>query len=381
MGSIRRPRQGRGWEARYRDPAGRQRSTVFRTKREAEKFLDRVGADQQRGEWRDPRLAQVPFGNYAADWLRSTKHLRPGTLANVESRLRRHILPAFEGYKIAAIHPAAVRLWVAELTSGGLSPATVAAIYGTFARIMRTAEIDGLIPHTPCIGISLPRETAHQEMHFLNHGEVSLLASELDERYRALIFMAAYTGLRWGELAGLHTDRINFLRATVDVVEALTEVNGRVAVGPTKTGARRTVSLPRFLVEMLSEHVTRFPTTTGLVFSSSQGQALRRNFYRRHFKPAVARTALPASLRFHDLRHSCAAMLIAQGAHPKEIQERLGHSTIRLTFDRYGHLFPGLDERLREGLDAAYRQAQGEEDPDSRVYDFRSRGPAQGSYE
>lgn len=84
---------------------------------------------------------------------------------------------------------------------------------------------------------------------------------------------------------------------------------------------------------------------------------MRRNFYHRHFKPAVRRAGLPAKLRFHDLRHTCAAILIAQGAHPKEIQERLGHSTIRLTFDRYGHLFPTLDSRLRDGLEAAFREA------------------------
>lgn len=79
MGSIRRPREGRGWEARYRDPSGRQRSAAFRTKREAERFLARVDADQQRGEWRDPRLAKVPFERVAEEWLKSTTHLRaPG---------------------------------------------------------------------------------------------------------------------------------------------------------------------------------------------------------------------------------------------------------------------------------------------------------------
>jgi integrase len=109
---------------------------------------------------------------------------------------------------------------------------------------------------------------------------------------------------------------------------------------------------------MLGGHIAAFPTTRGLVFSSAEGQPLRRNFYRRHFKPAVRNAGLPEALRFHDLRHTCAAILIAQGAHPKEIQERLGHSTIRLTFDRYGHLFPGLDERLRDGLEVGFRAAQ-----------------------
>jgi integrase len=94
------------------------------------------------------------------------------------------------------------------------------------------------------------------------------------------------------------------------------------------------------------------------VFSSAEGTPLRRNFYRRHYKPAVKRAGLPDTLRFHDLRHTCAALLIAQGAHPKEIQERLGHSTIQLTFDRYGHLLPSLDERLRDGLDTTWRTVE-----------------------
>jgi integrase len=83
---------------------------------------------------------------------------------------------------------------------------------------------------------------------------------------------------------------------------------------------------------------------------------LRHNlFYARHFKPAVRRAGLPEALRFHDLRHTCAALLIAQGAHPKAIMERLGHSSIQVTLDRYGHLLPSLDETLTDGLEATYR--------------------------
>jgi integrase len=358
MGSIRRPRDGRGWEARYRSPDGRQRSRVFRTKREAERYLARVDTAMQHGDWRDPQLAKIPFDEYAVEWLDSTTHLRPGTRANVVSRLRRHIVPAFGSSPIGAIQPGAIRSWVAAMVDSGLSAATINATYRTFARIMKMAEIDGLISRSPCVGVSLAKETAHQEMHFLDHAEVARLAEAIDERYRALIFAAAYTGLRWGELAGLRVERINFLRGTANVVEALTEVNGHVRIGPTKTGAHRTVSLPRFLVDMLSEQVRLYPSATGLLFTSAEGTPLRRNFYRRHFKPAVVRAGLPAGLRFHDLRHTCAAMLIAQGAHPKEIQERLGHSTIRITFDRYGHLLPSLDERLRDGLESAYRSSQ-----------------------
>ncbi len=231
----------------------------------------------------------------------------------------------------------------------------MASTYRTLGRILATAEVDGLIRRSPCIGVDLPRQTGHTEMHFLAPAEVTRLAVAIEPRYRALIFTAAYTGLRWGELAGLRRHRLDLDAGTVRVVEALREVNGRVALGPTKTGAHRTVSLPPFLVEMLSAHVDAYTSSEGFVFTSAEGTPLRRNFYRRHFKPAVTRAGMTRELRFHDLRHTCAALLIAQGAHPKEIQERMGHSTIRLTFDRYGHLFPSLDSLLRDGLEATFR--------------------------
>jgi integrase len=103
-----------------------------------------------------------------------------------------------------------------------------------------------------------------------------------------LILTAAYTGLRAGELGALKVARLNLLRGTVDVVESLSEVRGQVTTGPTKTGARRSVALPRFLVRELEEHLAAYPST-GYVFTSAEGGPVRhRNFYRRHFKPAVA---------------------------------------------------------------------------------------------
>lgn len=245
---------------------------------------------------------------------------------------------------------------MASLT-GQLSPGAVASTYRTLARILATAEIDGLIRRSPCVGVHLPRQSGQTEMHFLTPAEVARLGDAIELRYLTLIFTAAYTGLRWGELAGLRRHRLDLDAATVRVVEALSEVNGRVALGSTKTGAHRAVSLPHFLVDMLAGHLEAYTSTGGYVFTSTEGTALRRHFYRRHFKPAVKRAGLTPALRFHDLRHTCAALLIAQGAHPKEIQERMGHSTIRLTFDRYGHLFPSLDSRLRDGLERAFRDA------------------------
>lgn len=158
------------------------------------------------------------------------------------------------------------------------------------------------------------------------------------------------------------------------MVVSMSEISGYLRVQPTKTGRPRTLSLPRSLSELLGEHLGLYPGEDGFVFTSAEGKPLRRNFYLRHYRPALVCSGLDPKLclctnrqceerhrpldRFHDLRHTCAALLIAQGVHPQEIQERLGDSTITLTFDRYGHLLPSLDERLRDGLDQMIRTAR-----------------------
>ena len=156
---------------------------------------------------------------------------------------------------------------------------------------------------------------------------------------------------------------------------ALKDVNGRLELGPTKTHAQRTISLPAFLKEMLREHLTG-PTSdprrhrAGGVRVHGEGwraapheprvlavlQARGRGLdgcSRSPLRPARCRPRL-AGLRFHDLRHTCAALSIAAGAHPKLISARLGHSSIQVTLDRYGHLFPSMEEALADALDAAF---------------------------
>jgi integrase len=202
-------------------------------------------------------------------------------------------------------------------------------------------------------------------MLFLEAHEVQALADHPDLRdYRALIYTAADTGLRAGELLALTRADLDLLRGTVQVHRALKELNGILPFGPTKTHRSRAVSLPRFLSALLNEHLTTSPIVlpggSALVFPGPRGGPLRHgNFYRRHFRPAVEE-ALPhkRALRFHDLRHTAASLLIAQGAHPKLIQARLGHASITTTLDRYGHLFPSVEEALAEKLNAAYESAQ-----------------------
>jgi integrase len=349
------------WRARYRDPRGRERVKTFTRRVDAERFLVGIEHAKLRGEWTEPRLGKIRFDQYAAEWLATKADVGPQTLANVQGRLRKHIVPRFGATAMAAVRPADVRKFVANLVESGLAPSTVKSIYLTASQVFAQAVTDGLISRSPCIGIRLPEERQREQMHFLTPDEVATLAEAMTPRFSPLVYAAAYTGMRAGELAALRLTRLNLLAGSVDVTESMMEVSGQLVAGPTKTGRPRTLTLPRFLAEMLGEHIGRHPSPEGFVFTMAEGGPIRqRNFYRRHFKPAVREAGLPAGLHFHSLRHTCAAFLIADGRHMEEVKDHLGHSSIRVTSDRYGHLFPKARQAVADGLDETFRRAAAE---------------------
>lgn len=346
------------WQGCYRDSSGRARTAgAFRRKADAEDAAEEQEAGMRRGTWTDPALARVSFGAWAEHYMATALNQRPTTRARDESYLRAQILPQFESAPLGRIEPVDVQGWVAELAARR-APATVAKAYQIFARIMAAAELAGYVARTPCRGVTLPR-VARAAMRFLAAGELERLAALAPERHRALILTAGYTGLRWGEVTGLKRDRLNLLRGTLEVRETLVEVKGAVSFGePKTTASRRTLSLPAFLVAELDAHLREHSTHDELVFAGRNGGPLRRsNFRRRVWLPTVERAGL-SPLRFHDLRHTAVALLIGQGAHPKLIQSRLGHSSIQVTLDRYGHLLPHLDAQVADGLEEAHRAAK-----------------------
>jgi integrase len=214
-----------------------------------------------------------------------------------------------------------------------------------------------MLAQSPCRRVPLPK-VEREEMRFLTSAEVVTLAEAIQPRYRALVLVGAYGGLRIGELAGLRRGRVDLLRGTVQVAEIVVEVRGVLHIGPPKTRAsRRTVGLPRFVVEELAAHVAEPGDPESFVFTAPQGGPLRVTGFRaRVWRPATRAAGLDG-LRIHDLRHTAVALWIAAGANPKEVAARAGHASVSFTLDRYGHLYPEADTALRDRLDALYGNA------------------------
>lgn len=161
-----------------------------------------IEADKLRGMWVDPRLGRVTFGEWAAEVQQTKMTRRPATVYRVESMLRSLVLPTFGEMILSSIRPVTVRRWIADLVDAGYAPTTVRTAHALLSTVLKDAVRDGRLPKSPAEDTPLPK-VEHREMRFLSHDETGNLAEAVDPRYRALVLTAGYTGLRFGELAGL----------------------------------------------------------------------------------------------------------------------------------------------------------------------------------
>lgn len=380
FGRVRELPSGR-FQAGYVAPDGTtcRADTTFPTRAAAERWLSVTEADLLRGEWTDPRRRQETVGEWAARWL-ATGQWSPKTVAWHHYLVRVHINPKWKATPVGDVTREEIRAWAAALTSKGLAPQTMRHIVGILTRVLGAATEAGVIPSNPATRLRLPSTSPTIEMHVLAPAETERLAEAIARPalrtagngaqptarpfrpdLSLWVRLAAYCGLRAGEIAALRRGQIDLDRSRILITQSLADVGGHLSFGGTKTRRPRTVPIPNSLIPDLMAHLDTevSPGQNALLFTDRNGGPIRHGaLYSRHFKPAVRRAGLPPDLRFHDLRHSFAALLIAEGAHPRAIMERLGHSSITVTLNTYGHLFPSLESSLTADLDRTITTAQ-----------------------
>lgn len=364
FGSIRRLPSGR-LQVRYPNASGVYvpAPNTFERIGDADRFLTRVEADLMRGEYRDPALARTTVAVWAERWYATSAHLAPKTQIAYRSILDRHVLPAMGDEMVGSVDTPALRALLSDMLASDMQKATVVKIKAVIRMVLATAVEGGAIKANPAVGIKLGA-VPHKEKVFLSPAQVQDLVYEISNpprpaRHAAasrpdlglLVHFAAYTGLRAGELAALEVRRLDLLRRRVEVVQAVSEIPGKGMVfGPTKNRQSRTVPIPRFLVDQLAEH-TSGRAANDLVFTSASGAVIRQtNLYKRYYLPAVERAGLPSATRFHDLRHTFAAMSIAARTDPYVLMRWMGHSSIHVTYGTYGHLIEGVEEAAANRL-------------------------------
>lgn len=356
-GGIDRLRSGR-YRVRITDPATGERTSLgtFATKADAERAFAQALTEQARGSWVRPSNAAAPLSDYASQWLaarlgRGGAPLRPRVRELYEGQLRLHILPALGDVPLGRLQPAIVRTWYARLLEDGPGASTTAKCYRLLHAILNTAVEESLIATNPCAIRGAGAERV-AERRIPTVDQVFDLADAVPTRYRALVLLAAFSGLRRGELLGLRRCDVDVGNRTVTVsVQRQQLANGEHLIGEPKSDAgRRTVTLPPEAWQPLVDHLDHFtaPEDDAWVFTGAKGGPLREAVWQHEWSRARQRIGRP-DLHFHDLRHVAATLAAATGAGVKEIMYRIGHSSPQAAL-RYQHATARRDRTIADGI-------------------------------
>lgn len=364
MGHVRRTPAGR-WQARYRDPTGRERARNFTRKTDAERFLALVEADMLRGRWIDPDAGKITVAEFAERWFATTAGLKPKTRAGYRSLLDSRILPEFGSFELRRVDPLRVREWVARMHQAGVSASRIRQARNVLHALFTLAVDTSAVARNPVASVKTP-PLPPGTRRSLDPDEVHRLVEATPAPYDVLVAVLAFTGIRFGEAAALRRSRCDLARSRLRIVESLAEVGGAMHLGPTKTHRQRSVVVPATIRDLLAAHLDTLPMDPEtLVFTSPTGRPLRySNFRNRTWTPATAAAGLNG-LDIHELRHTAASLMIRAGADPKLIQNQLGHASITITYDTYGHLFPDRLDELADQLDRLIGRLPNRRDPPS----------------
>lgn len=333
---------------------------VSRSKREAENRLAERMGEIQGGTYRE--IKKQIFKEFSAQWLRDyvSSRVKPSTLRSYTGLVEKHLDPFFGNFLLNRIEPQHIQSFIAEtIREKKLSPRTVNYLVMVLKMMFKQAKLWRLLRENPAENISRVRQE-QQEMDFLSPEEIRLLLQHSDEPFRTLFLVAILTGMRRGELLALQWGDINWPSNVIHVKRSLfwyindevEEERRWIFSSPKSRKSIRTVVMSPKLREALQIHrINGAVNPHDLVFCTKRGTPLDPdNMIKQQFHPALDRAEL-RRIRFHDLRHTYTALLIAQGAHAKFIQSQLGHASIQTTLDRYGHLMPETHVGVGEQLD------------------------------
>lgn len=356
--------KGSRWRARYVDDQGREHAKGFGRKVDAQQWLNQQVSDQVTGAWTDPALSAVTFGVMAERWIYTKAPRAPKTVAGYKSLLETVVLPRWKDVPLREISFDEMQMWVSALSvdgsvrfeGKGLSASRVRQAHQLIGAVLKFAVKARHLPANPADGIDLPK-LPQTEQRYLTHEQLHRLAVA-SGRFRTLVLVLGYCGLRFGEAAALRVADVDTETRRIRVRRSVTYVrNMGLVEGETKNHTSRTVPVPSFLARLLETEVAD-KGDSALVFPSPRNEGYLTLAQARYtFQKATAAVGGCGSVRLHDLRHTCASLAISAGANVKVVQRLLGHKTAVLTLDRYGHLFPDDLDAVANAFDAAARTA------------------------
>ena len=364
-GSITRHKKSGLYMARYtlQTSSGPKRKTIYgKTRREVDQKLTKAKTNREAGLAFD--ADNLKLGEYLTRWLNDSVKgsVKPVTFESYERTVRNHIAPALGSVKLARLTPAHLQSFYQERLNSGLSPTSVRHAHAVLHRALKQAHRWRLVSENPA-AVTDPPKPASKEIHPLDATQAkALLSAARNDRFEALYMIAITAGLRIGELLGLRWEDIDLERGTLHVQRTLSAATSGPRFTTPKNGKGRNIKLTVRAVDALKRHralqneerliLGSTWEDWGLVFPTSRGAPLRpHSLTNRSFKPLLKQAGLP-NICFHDLRHTCATLLLSRGHHPKLVQELLGHATVAMTLDRYSHVMPGMGDQTAAAMEA-----------------------------
>jgi integrase len=322
---------------------------VFRTKPEAQTFLNGVTKDLETGTYVDPGRSKTTVGAIAETWI-ETPSWAESTRARNRSILDAHVLPRWGSVRLADVHHEDVQEWINGLRKAGMAGGTVRKVHGVLNGVLKAAIKGKRLAVNPAAEVDLPRQDLKRR-RYLSGVEVEALIHAAGDR-GAILLVLTFCGLRFGELAALKVSMVDQVRRRLRIEESVTEVNGALVWSEPKDHQRRTVPWPKFLDAEISTAM-KGKAPGDLLFPSPGGGALRVRNMRRDWFDAAAKEAGVEGLTPHELRHTAASLAVSAGASVLALQRMLGHDKPSTTLDVYSDLFDeDLDlvaDRLAEG--------------------------------
>jgi integrase len=366
-GSITRRKNG-DWCAQYVvwTSEGRKRKTLYgKTRAEVAGKLAKALSNREDGLVFD--AGSLTVAGYLDRWLTDSVKdtVRLTTYQGYERICRLHIKPSLGRVRLKDLTVAHVRGLYRERLKAGLAPRMVQLIHVTIHKALKQAVMDGLIPRNVTDAVKPPQPEKKEIRPLSPEQARTLLRAAKEERLEALYVLAITTGMRQGELLALKWEDVDLEAGILQVRRTLsTATGGGFTFSAPKTAkSRRSIKLPNTAISSLKKHrkaqleermrLGELFTDQGLVFTSRVGTPIsRQDLITRSFKPLLKKAGLP-DIRFHDLRHTCATLLLGKGVHAKFVQELLGHATISITQDTYSHVLPGMGDAAAGAMDEA----------------------------
>jgi integrase len=342
---------------------GRRKDFRARSQEEARRKLTQLTRDRDQGIQLLSGERQT-LSAYLADWLQRQKPRLQASSHERYTYQMAHVTAALGRVRLNKLTSAQIERLYADLLVAGLSNTTVAQTHTTLKCALKDAVSKRILLFNPCLSATPPRANV-EEIHPLDETQANaFLVAARGERQEALFILALRTGMRRGELLALHWQDVDLERGMLQVRLSLrTQVGGGFTFNPPKTKAgRRTIRLTPTVIDALKRHRAKQNEERlflgdawqdhGLVFCSTVGTPQEpHNLSDRIFKRLLGRAGLPDTTRFHDLRHTCATLLLLRGIDPNTVKDLLGHANISITLGTYGHVLPNMRDRVAEMMD------------------------------